>query len=255
MQTRHPLRGALAAFAAAGLLAAFAPPSAAQSFSAFLPVSVQSGLLLRFDDTVVTDLATVGGAGKYTTGYAASGTPIVLQFTASDGSGFGGVIAGDTLTVTRIGAFYLVDADGITANHTGSTVYKQDGTTPEGFSWVSQSTSGGGNAGVGYADDSSGFFSDSKKFLADANSEGSGGDKPLFGDFNLANVSAGGTANPTGIGFDLGGFVNGQGRFVTGHVRLVDLGVPPSSVPEPGPLALVACASVPVIGLVRRRRA
>jgi hypothetical protein len=238
----------------AGLVAGLgfcAKPVAAQSFSSFIPVIEQSGLLVKLNGTDVTNLNVIGTNGIYQTGYETSGTPMVLKFTSA-ASGFLGVNVGDTLTVTRIGAVYLLDADGLTATTGNNTLYKQDGTTAQSFHWVNASAGGG----VGYADDSNGFFSPSKNFLANSNSEGSGGNKSLFGNFGFTGISAGGTTNPTYLAFDLGGFVNGTGSFQTGHVLLTGLATTTNAVPEPGTYAMVAGMLVPGAAfLIRRRKA
>jgi len=236
----------------AGLIAGIgvcAKPATAQSFSSFIPVLELSGLKLELNGSTVTNLNVIGTDGTYSTGYEASGTPMVLKFTAA-ASGFLGVNPGDTITVTRIGAVYLLDADGLTANLSGNTLYQQNSTTAEPFQWGNASAGGG----AGYADDSSGFFSPGKNFLANSNGEGSGGNKALYGDFGFTGISAGGSANPTYLAFDLGGFVNGTGTFQTGHVLLAGLSAPTSVVPEPGMYAMVAGLLLPGAALLIRRR-
>jgi len=74
----------------AGLIAGLgfcAKPASAQSFSSFISVTEQSGLLLKLNGVDVTNLNVIGTNGTYRTGYETSGTAMVLKFTA-DASGF-----------------------------------------------------------------------------------------------------------------------------------------------------------------------
>jgi hypothetical protein len=226
-------------------------PSYGQSFSSYAPVSVDSGLLFEINGTPIdtSTLSLVGVDGTYRVGFAATGAKIVVTFDTGV-SGFGGVTAGDKLDITRIAVVDLIDEDGLTATRSGASLFDQSGAATS-IAWVLHDPNG---AVTGYADDSSGLFASSKSFLAWSDSEGTGGDKPRYGDFGFTGASSLAT-HPMLMGLDVGGTLEGDatGAFRTGRIYLTH--VPGGShTPEPGTLAMLSGLVVGSGTLVLRRK-
>jgi hypothetical protein len=218
-------------------------PAGAQSINSATPVTINSGLLFEINNVAIgsSNLNLIGSNGTYRLGFATSGDPIVVTFD-QNASGFGGAQTGDQLEIERIGAIYLAGSN-VAATLGGNTLYNQAGTATS-LHFVTNS------AGdfTGFADDSTALFTDAKSFLASSDSEGSGGNKPRFGDFAFSSATHVQSLALDVMGVDLNNNTSGTGRIlITGFSD-------PNSVPEPGTLALLVGMGLSASTFAFRRR-